>query len=205
MLPAQPSTLIAEKRSNIGSRFQNFLSRRGANSVQPTVSVTPPTTIAQTAAPPSQDDLPALLEKERQARVAAETALTTVQAELEDLSVTLFSEANEMVAGERRLRAKDAERARALEEQATTWHNQAQQFYTKWKETEEEAQRQADRLKEIEQNVSFPESRTQQAIERDEQRWKRVQALERAVNRLSVAKSLVNGTPPPYESSAGDE
>lgn len=200
--PSKPAVAQAaqlpEKRSNISGRFQAFLSRRATTAGNTTIStvsrgITPPPPITS-----SQDDFPTLLQKEKQARTAAETALTTVQAELEELSVTLFSEANDMVADERRLRAKDLEKAQALEERAAAWENQAREIYAKWKKAEEESQRQADRVKELEQNIIAPEPRAQEARARDEQRWRRVEALERAVNRLSTAKLLVNGTPEPH-------
>ncbi|KAK3391983.1 hypothetical protein B0T20DRAFT_362550 [Sordaria brevicollis] len=53
---------------------------------------------------------------ETKAKLAkAETKLTATSREIEELSVTLFSEANEMVASERRARAKLEERVKTLE------------------------------------------------------------------------------------------
>lgn len=48
-------------------------------------------------------------------RKAAETQLTQANTELEDLTVQLFSQANEMVAQERKARAKLEERVAVLE------------------------------------------------------------------------------------------
>lgn len=67
-------------------------------------------------------DLQAALAKETQARIAAEqkaqkaeAKVREVQDEIEDLSVTLFEEANEMVAKERREKAVLEERVKDLE------------------------------------------------------------------------------------------
>lgn len=59
--------------------------------------------------------LTAALEAERRARQRAESTLSQTQNELEDLTAKLFGEANEMVAAERRARAKLEERVRVLE------------------------------------------------------------------------------------------
>lgn len=56
-----------------------------------------------------------MVARERAARVAAENRLAEVTAELEDLSATLFQTANEMVAKERRERARLEERVAMLE------------------------------------------------------------------------------------------
>ena len=53
--------------------------------------------------------------RETQLRIAAERKVADVEGELEDLSATLFEQANEMVATERKARAKLEERVRVLE------------------------------------------------------------------------------------------
>lgn len=55
------------------------------------------------------------LERERALRAKAEARVQTVDTEIEELSVQLFSQANEMVAEERRARAKLEERIETLE------------------------------------------------------------------------------------------
>ncbi|EDU48395.1 Sec2p domain containing protein [Pyrenophora tritici-repentis] len=55
------------------------------------------------------------LERERALRAKAEARVQTVDSEIEELSVQLFSQANEMVAEERRARAKLEERVETLE------------------------------------------------------------------------------------------
>ncbi|KAH0602592.1 uncharacterized protein H6S33_008673 [Morchella sextelata] len=65
--------------------------------------------------PPPEEAVNEPLEKERRLRLKAEERLDQVTEELEDLSATLFQQANEMVATERRERAKLEERIAVLE------------------------------------------------------------------------------------------
>ncbi|KAH8887398.1 hypothetical protein GQ53DRAFT_749875 [Thozetella sp. PMI_491] len=64
---------------------------------------------------PSTDDLMEALSYEQSLRLAAEGKLSDTSREVEELSVSLFEQANEMVATERRARAKLAERVEVLE------------------------------------------------------------------------------------------
>jgi hypothetical protein len=71
---------------------------------------------------PSQPDavtltsLQSSLEEERTLRLRAESNLTQTQTELEELTAQLFGQANEMVANERKARAKLEERVKVLEQ-----------------------------------------------------------------------------------------
>lgn len=65
--------------------------------------------------PPSTDDLLDALTREQQMRVEAERQLDASSKEVEELSVTLFTQANEMVATERREKARLEERVGELE------------------------------------------------------------------------------------------
>jgi hypothetical protein len=67
------------------------------------------------ALPPLSSDLISELEKERALRAKAEEKARNVDSEIEELSVQLFSQANEMVAQERKARAKLEERVEVLE------------------------------------------------------------------------------------------
>lgn len=66
--------------------------------------------------PPLDKDMSECLESERTLRREAEAKLNAVTAELEELSASLFQQANEMVAEERRARGKLEARVRVLEE-----------------------------------------------------------------------------------------
>lgn len=68
---------------------------------------------------PSTGDLLEALSREQQLRLAAEATLNETSREVEDLSVTLFEQANEMVATERRARARLEERVGELEKRDT--------------------------------------------------------------------------------------
>lgn len=80
----------------------------------PTAPITP---LPQQTSPANSDnaELQDALEREQGLRKAAETQLTQANTELEELTVQLFSQANEMVAQERKARAKLEERVAVLE------------------------------------------------------------------------------------------
>ncbi|CAI0653026.1 unnamed protein product, partial [Colletotrichum noveboracense] len=65
--------------------------------------------------PATTEDLLEALTREQKLRVQAEARLSTTSQEVEELSVSLFEQANEMVATERRARAKLEERVGVLE------------------------------------------------------------------------------------------
>lgn len=90
------------------NRLSSFLtSRKSTPNLQ-----APPT---PTFATPSERDLQAKLDKEQKLRQQAEGKLDDATGELEELSVQLFTQANEMVATERKARAKLEERVEVLE------------------------------------------------------------------------------------------
>lgn len=93
------------------SRF-SFLTGRLTSPVN---STTAPPLPAPAPKPQCDPDLLHELERERALRAKAEDRVRTVDSEIEELSVTLFSQANEMVAEERRARAKLEERIELLE------------------------------------------------------------------------------------------
>ena len=64
---------------------------------------------------PSTDDLLEALSREQHLRLEAEGKLSDTSREVEELSVQLFEQANEMVASERRARARLEERVEVLE------------------------------------------------------------------------------------------
>ncbi|KAJ5710150.1 GDPGTP exchange factor Sec2p [Penicillium malachiteum] len=78
----------------------------------------PPQTFETQASPASSDNTSELqdaLTREQGLRKAAESQLSQASTELEELTVQLFSQANEMVAQERKARAKLEERVAVLE------------------------------------------------------------------------------------------
>jgi hypothetical protein len=100
---ARPSTANSSTANK--SRFSFLTGRRGS----------PAQSLSALQPPPSDAELHEQLEKERALRAKAEDRARTVDLEIEELSVQLFSQANEMVASERRARAKLEERVAMLE------------------------------------------------------------------------------------------
>ena len=91
------------------SRFSFLTGRR----ISPNNSTSQPP--PSTSATPVDIELLNELERERTLRAKAEERVHKVDLEIEELSVQLFSQANEMVATERKARAKLEERVEMLE------------------------------------------------------------------------------------------
>lgn len=110
---ARPSTASSAKAA---SRFSFFAGVGRRASPANVASLPPPPALPSTTSttPP---DLTLLneLERERSLRAKAEERAQKIDIEIEELSVQLFSQANEMVAEERRARAKLEERVETLE------------------------------------------------------------------------------------------
>lgn len=98
----RPSTANSNTARN--SRFSFLMARRGSPAVP-----------ATTASPSADPELVEQLARERALRNKAEEKARKVDLEIEELSVQLFSQANEMVATERKARAKLEARVEQLE------------------------------------------------------------------------------------------
>ncbi|KAL1888657.1 hypothetical protein Cpir12675_006086 [Ceratocystis pirilliformis] len=117
---SRPTTSSSSSWGFSASRFASLLSRKStpnirvaANSFSSTSSSQPPP-----SPPPSStgvNDLMAALNREQNLRAKAEGRLVATSKEVEELSVVLFEQANEMVASERRARAKLEQRVAVLE------------------------------------------------------------------------------------------
>lgn len=110
--PSRPSSTPGShpSRKNLPARLSNLLpsSRRAASQLPD-----PPLTPGHLSS--KSTDLLTLLTKEQTLRQAAESRVSQTNDELEELSAQLFTEANEMVATERKARAKLEERVAVLE------------------------------------------------------------------------------------------
>ena len=94
----------------VQNRLSSFLTaRKSTPNLRPGL---PPST-------PTETELVAALTKEQALRQAAEGKLNEASGELEDLTAQLFMQANEMVATERKARAKLEERVEVLERRDT--------------------------------------------------------------------------------------
>ncbi|EOD49724.1 putative ribosomal protein l32 protein [Neofusicoccum parvum UCRNP2] len=111
----RPHTANPAGSGSRSSRITSLLGRRkSSNSIsaafQSAGSVPP-----LPGAPQQEAELRIALEKERNLRQEAEGKVSAMSTEIEELSVTLFQQANEMVAEERKARAKLEERVEMLE------------------------------------------------------------------------------------------
>ncbi|KAI9890076.1 MAG: hypothetical protein M1814_004475 [Vezdaea aestivalis] len=91
------------------NRLSNLLSPRVA------ASTTPPPPPSSGPSNSAAAELQAALDREQSLRLKAEGQLNAASSELEELSAQLFTQANEMVAQERRARAKLEARVEVLE------------------------------------------------------------------------------------------
>ncbi|KAJ9143874.1 hypothetical protein NKR23_g6376 [Pleurostoma richardsiae] len=119
---AAAAAAAAEQRSSYflpagaATRISALLSPRPAKST-PNLKAAPGQSQQRndSAPPPSTEDLMEALSREQSLRRAAEGRLSDTSREVEELSVQLFEQANEMVATERRARARLEERVEVLE------------------------------------------------------------------------------------------
>ncbi|MCJ1267526.1 hypothetical protein MMC22_007411 [Lobaria immixta] len=107
--PVRPTS--ANTRAPLQSRLSSLLP--SANSRR---STSQPASPSHTTASQSSADLLTLLTREQTLRQAAESRISQTNEELEELSTQLFTEANEMVAVERKARFKLEERVKVLEQ-----------------------------------------------------------------------------------------
>ncbi|KAI5368094.1 Putative GDP/GTP exchange factor Sec2, guanine nucleotide exchange factor RAB3IL/RAB3IP/Sec2 [Septoria linicola] len=90
-------------------RFGSFMRKASGNSLA----------FTESAHEHRHHELEASLIKEQTARIAAETKLKEVNSEVEELSASLFQQANDMVAAERRENAVLRDKIKSLEESGT--------------------------------------------------------------------------------------
>ncbi|RMX89732.1 hypothetical protein D0869_00647 [Hortaea werneckii] len=115
--PANDSGEGKAQAANPGiSRFGSFMHSRKASPLAPT----------GTMSSPREKELEATLVKEQTGRIAAEQKVKEVNAEIEELSESLFQQANEMVATERKQNATLQERLEALEKEKAETNPTAQ-------------------------------------------------------------------------------
>lgn len=181
--PTRPAMPLG--RALTTTRLTNFLSaRRGAPSpVSPADSTTPPPATDHPNSPMTAD-LTAQLNTSENARRAAEDKLTKTNAELEELSVSLFSQANEMVAKERIAfadrEAQALERENTARDQEKAREQKAKEREVQWQEWQSEMK---GRDKAMQLKVKRLEARVKTLEERDKEKGKRLERLESAMNR----------------------
>ncbi|THW20519.1 hypothetical protein D6C93_03591 [Aureobasidium pullulans] len=119
--PTQQPAQSLSRNSSITSGKFSFLTRTSslttASKPLPKTSATSKSSpMAPSPSSAALTDLQQALAKETKARMAAEKKYHELEQELEDLSATLFEQANEMVAKERKEKARLEERIKVLEE-----------------------------------------------------------------------------------------
>ncbi|KAL5615521.1 uncharacterized protein BROUX77_001358 [Berkeleyomyces rouxiae] len=119
--PSRPTTSSSSSSSwsFSASRFTSLLSRKSTPNMRIASSSSSASSAQPLPSPPPTakgvDDLMAALNKEQNLRAKAEGRLNATSKEVEELSVALFEQANEMVASERKARAKLEQRVAVLE------------------------------------------------------------------------------------------
>lgn len=124
-----------------------------------------------------EKELEEQLVKEQTMRIAAEKKVKEVSAEIEDLSATLFEQANEMVATERKQNHELKERLQALEEQQ---HRQRHQ--------QPETTMDAEKL--WKENAKLKE-KLHTLQQREADRKKRLERLEAANTRIDRIRTMI--------------
>ncbi|KAI9713524.1 MAG: exosome 3'-_5 exonuclease subunit ski4 (Csl4) [Bogoriella megaspora] len=158
------------------SRFPSLFNYRRAA----TSSAVP--TISRTSDPPSLPDndpstLRTALEQEKDLRKQAESKVTQVNSELEELSAQLFQQANEMVSQERRARAQLEERLSGTEQRLRV--------------AEEAAELERRAREELQGRVRSAEERVGVLEKRDREKKGRLERLEKAMGRIERVRGVL--------------
>lgn len=125
--------------------------------------------------------------KEQATRIAAEQKVKEVTAEIEELSATLFEEANKMVAIERKEKATLAEKLQALEHQQ---QDQQQKHEHQNQQLNEVADGPRNSEK-LEKDNARLKDRIRTLEKRDADRRKRLDRLEAATKRIERVKAML--------------
>ena len=186
--PDSASPTTPQDRPGI-SRFGSFIGSRNKTSPSPQNGALAP--------PPNgtrEKELEEKLIHEQTTRIAAEKKVKEVNAEIEDLSATLFQQANEMVAQERKEKADLTEKNNVLREQI-------EKLELQQKEKAEQKQRAvADgewtaMMKAGEEKLAKENERLKEKLRRLEQREgdrkKRLERLEAANKRVERVKAML--------------
>lgn len=161
------------------TRITNFLTARRAAT---------PSTPSDVASPAGETvaDLTQRLTSAENGRRTAEEKLARTNQELEELTASLFSTANEMVSKERR---EHAEKAEAREQRA----DERERQWTQWQRDVEARERTgAARARALERKVRRLEGRVQTLEARDRERGARLERLENAMKRAGRVRGLLD-------------
>ena len=188
---ATPSPTTPQERPSI-SRFGSFIGSRNKTSpAQPNGALAPPNGSRE-------KELEEKLIQEQTTRIAAEKKVKEVNAEIEDLSATLFQQANEMVAVERKEKADLTEKNNMLREQIEKLEQEQKEKSElrekqKWESKVDE--KEDAMLKAADEKLAKENERLKEKLKRLEQREverkKRLERLEAASKRVERVKAML--------------
>jgi DNA repair exonuclease SbcCD ATPase subunit len=186
---ASPPTERTVEKPGI-SRFGSFMGKRGPAIAQQNG--------AAGAANTREKELEEKLVKEQTTRIAAEKKVKEVNAEIEDLSATLFQQANEMVAAERKENAALKERIQALEVQRQQKESelQARQLEEEQQHREARDEKRNEAVKKFEtgslqkENTKLKE-KIKHLEQREADRKRRIERLEAANRRIERVRAML--------------
>jgi chromosome segregation ATPase len=178
--PSTDKAAVVEKPSI--SRFGSFMGKRSnPNMAQQTSPMLSTNT--------REKELEEKLVKEQTTRIAAEKKVKEVNAEIEDLSATLFQQANEMVAAERKENAALKDRIQKLEiqrqQKEEALHAQQEQ-----EQRRKEALQEHDAMKLEKENFRLKE-KIKQLEQRETDRKRRIERLEAANRRIERVRAML--------------
>ena len=187
---AAASPITPQERPGI-SRFGSFIGSRNKTSPAPQNGALVP--------PPNgsrEKELEEKLIHEQTTRIAAEKKVKEVNAEIEDLSATLFQQANEMVAAERKEKADLTEKNQALRAQVEKVELQRKESLAqRHKQKASLDEKQAATAKAQDERLAKENERLKEKLRRLEQREterkKRLERLEGASKRVERVKAML--------------
>lgn len=170
------------------SRFGSFIgSRNKASPAQQNGTLAPPNGSRE-------KELEEKLIHEQTTRIAAEKKVKEVNAEIEDLSATLFQQANEMVATERKEKADLTEKNQALRQQIERFEAEQKDKVGRTQKARLDDE-QAAVLRANDEKLARENERLKEKLRRLEQREaerkKRLERLEAASKRVERVKAML--------------
>ena len=187
--PDSSSPTTPQERPGL-SRFGSLIGSRNKTSPSPqNGALAPP--------PPNgtrEKELEEKLIQEQTTRIAAEKKVKEVNAEIEDLSATLFQQANEMVAQERKEKADLTEKNQALQEQIAQLESEQTKTVQQKKKAGADGEWTA-MMKAGDEKLAKENERLRETLRRLEQREvdrkKRLERLEAAAKRVERVKAML--------------
>jgi len=168
------------------SRFGSFITRKPVLSPSSSYGPTPSSSVRE-------HELQLALEKEQNARLAAEAKAKEVNSEIEELSATLFEQANEMVASERKENAVLKQTIQLLENNRSKSDEAIKMENVALKERMRMLEKKSGGS--VDESVRVENERLKQKIQmmeqREHERKKRLERLEHAQQRIDRVRTML--------------